>query len=95
MYRTLVACVLVLIVKSSSFVVGRCFASQLDALEQSRRQWGEAQRRCEVWAYKLDSCNCVTGRTTLAGYAEGGGPPRVCVRAMHASLQEGYCKALR
>lgn len=48
-----------------------------------------------MWAHKLDSCNCVTGRTTLAGYAEGGGPPRACLRAMHASLQEGYCKALR
>eukprot|EP00752_Nemacystus_decipiens_P016245 g14525.t1 len=67
----------------------------LDALEQGRRQWEEARRRCEVWAHKLDSCDCVSGRTTLAGYAEGGGPPRLCLRAMHASLQEGYCKALR
>lgn len=69
--------------------------SQLDALEHGRRQWVEARRRCEVWAHKLDSSNCVTGRTTLAGFAEGGGPPRVCLRAMHASLREGYCKALR
>lgn len=69
--------------------------TQLDALEQEKWQWDEARRRCEVWAHKLDSCNCVTGRTALAGYAEGGGPPRVCLRAMHASLQEGYCKALR
>ncbi|CAM9873392.1 unnamed protein product, partial [Hapterophycus canaliculatus] len=67
----------------------------LTALEQGRRHWDEAQRRCEVWAYKLDSCNCISGSTTLAGYAEGGGPPRACVRAMHGSLQEGYCKALR
>ncbi|CAM9225655.1 unnamed protein product, partial [Laminaria digitata] len=66
----------------------------VDALDK-RRHWEETRRRCEVWAHKLDSCNCLTGRTTLAGYAEGGGPARVCLSAMHPSIQEGYCKALR
>ncbi|CBJ33903.1 Heat shock protein 40 like protein [Ectocarpus siliculosus] len=67
----------------------------LDALEQGRRQWEEAQRRCEVWAHKRANCDFESGRNNLAGYAEGGGPPELCIAAMHASLQEGYCKALR
>lgn len=71
-----------------------CFSEQVDALDK-RRHWEETRRRCEVWAHKLDSCDCLTGRTTLAGYAEGGGPTRACLRAMHPSIQEGYCKALR
>lgn len=68
---------------------------QLNALEQGRRQWEEAQRRCEVWAYKRATSDFTTGRNNLAGYAEGGGPPEKCIHAMYPSLQEGYCKALR
>eukprot|EP00752_Nemacystus_decipiens_P001569 g1530.t2 len=67
----------------------------LKALEQGER-WTEARRRCEAWAYKLNACQWMVGEDLeLDGFEKGGGPPRVCVRALHASLQEGYCGALR
>lgn len=66
----------------------------LDALQKSWR-WDEARTRCEVWAYKRDTCECTTGITKLAGFSDGGGPPRACLKAMYPQLWEGYCKALR
>lgn len=81
-------------VVADAVVAAAVAVAQLDALDNSRL-WEDARRRCEVWAFKLDSCNCQSGRMALAGFAGGAGPPRASVRAMHASLQEGYCKALR
>lgn len=80
--------------KMSFFETKKRKYSQLEALQRTW-QWDEARRRCEVWAYKLDVCECITGITSLPGYAEGGAPPRVCLQAMAASLREGYCKVLR
>lgn len=59
------------------------------------KNWEETRRRCEVWAYKLDSSTCVGKIMSLQGFAEGGGPPRACLRAMYASIREAYVKSLR
>lgn len=59
------------------------------------KNWEETRRRCEVWAYKLDSSTCVGKIMSLQGFAEGGGPPRACLRAMYASIRESYIKSLR
>lgn len=83
---TCVSCVIFLFTCNST--------EKLEALLQ-RWQWDDARTRCEVWAYKRDTCDCTTGIISLAGFAEGGGPPRACLQAMTSELREGYCKALR
>lgn len=67
---------------------------QLDALLGEGR-WLKARRMCEEWACLLETCNWKGGRTILGRFEHGGGPPGKCISAMHVSLREGYCKALR
>ncbi|CAN0241899.1 unnamed protein product [Pylaiella littoralis] len=66
----------------------------LDALLGEGR-WLKARRMCEEWACLLETCNWKGGRTVLGRFEHGGGPPGKCISAMHVSLREGYCKALR